>query len=268
MLTPERFEISIIIVNYQSVLSLEKALCSLKSADILLEKAEIIVVNNDISEENQVRLLSERFHFTSITLPVNKGFGNAANAAASVATGKILCFLNPDVEFATGSFEKLFRFFDVHKEIGVVGGRLISKDGRPETWSAGKSHTLYRIFRNKCTVCPDRRYWQSTHSVAVEWVSGGSLFVRADLFKELAGFDEQYFLYCEDMDLCKRVREAGYTIVSFPLISFVHEGGASRASDVARKKAYYKSQDIYFHKHRPGWEGVVIRLLRFGLMKV
>jgi len=262
MRTSESPELSIVFVNYRSVLSLEKALFSIRNSDIRADRMESIVANNDVSEVEQVRKLSGRFSFEMITLPENRGFGGAANVATTKAKGKIIGFLNPDAELIGGSLETLLAFFRTRPEVGIVGGRLVSKSGSPEKWSVGKSITLFRLIRNKSVIFRVREYWESGHSVAVGWVSGGALFIRRNLFKELNGFDERFFLYFEDMDLCIRAGRSGFRVVSYPFLVFQHEGGASRDSDSSRKQAYYESQDRFFMKHRPCWEGALVRFFR------
>jgi len=268
MLIHGRPEISLILVNYRSAERLEKALSSLRYPDIPDGKLEIIVANNDPSERERIRILSDRFHFLTISLPENDGFGNAANKAVMVANGNIVGFINPDTEMTTGSLGSVLRFFRLHPEVGVVGGRLVSENGLPEAWSTGKPMTFFRLLRNKSLFFTGWKYWESHRAVSVGWVSGGLLFIRIELFKELSGFDERFFLYFEDMDLCVRARKKGFRIVFFPKLSFFHKRGASLDSDAERKRIYYESQDWYFAKHRPCHEGFLVRLFRSGMSKV
>ncbi|MEI7749736.1 MAG: glycosyltransferase family 2 protein [Candidatus Moraniibacteriota bacterium] len=268
MLTHGKPDFSLILVNYRSADMLERALLSLQHPDVLDGRMEIIVANNDISEQERIRDLSEYFHFRVVFLPENNGFGNAANQAASVANGNIIGFINPDTELKAGSLDLVLRFFKLHPEVGVVGGSLVSQDGVREAWSTGKPMTLFRLLRNQSALCSGRKYWENKRPISVGWVSGGLLFIRSELFRELLGFDERFFLYFEDMDLCVRAGKNGFRTVFFPNLSFFHTGGASLDSDSVRKRIYYESQDQYFAKHRPRVEGFLVSLFRSGLSKV
>ncbi len=99
----------------------------------------------------------------------------------------------------------------------------------------------------------------------VDWVSGCALFIRQDLFSRLGGFDEDFFLYFEDVDLCHRAKNLGYEIIVTEKMRLTHLGGRSLKQSAARKRHYYRSQDIYFKKCRPKLEGFFLKLLRFPL---
>ncbi len=262
-------KLSLVLVNYRSAVLLERALGSIRRLDKIGETCEIIVVNNDVSENKQVQALSNRFHFQVATLHENNGFGSAANIGAGKTCGDIIGFINPDAEAVTGSLEGLARFFQVHPEVGIVGGSLTSEKGFSEAWSTGKGITLFRLLLNKGFFFLGRKYWESDRPVSVGWVSGGALFIRKELFTSLSGFDERFFLYFEDMDLCIRARQEGFRTVFFPKLVFLHRGGASLGSDTKeRKRMYYESQDLYFQKHRSWVEGKLVCLLRNGRTKI
>lgn len=263
MQTSTRPDISLILVNHRSVSSLKRAVASLVSAGLPEARMEVIVVNNDVSERDRVEALSRRFGFRAVFLSENNGFGHAGNIGATNANGKILGFLNPDSVFDTGSLASLVRFFSNHQEVGIVGAGIVAHSGSiRERWSSGKPLTLLRLFRNKIGIFMGRKYWESNRPVSVGWVSGAALFIRKDVFRELSGFDERFFLYFEDMDLCVRAAASGFKTVLFPLLTFRHEGGKSFHSDIEKKRAYYESQDRYFDKHRPKWEGAIIHFFR------
>jgi N-acetylglucosaminyl-diphospho-decaprenol L-rhamnosyltransferase len=268
MMTSECPDISIIFVNYRSVESLERAVLSLRSAKEETGVLEVIIANNDSDEVDLVQKLAGRLGIQVLFLPENRGFANAANAAASKARGEIIGFLNPDTEFLSGSLAYISRFFRVHSEVGVVGSRLVSDYGEPEAWSAGRAFSIARLFRNKTPLFMGKRYWDALRPIAVDWVSGGALFIRRSLYRDLEGFDERYFLYFEDMDLCVRSRLAGFRTVLVPSVVFRHKGGASFHSDGDKKRFYYASQDRYFSYHRPSWEGMLLRVIRERILRI
>jgi hypothetical protein len=268
MLISGRHDISIVFVNYRSVGALERAIFSLRGDGAESGISEIIVANNDPDEADSVRGMADRMGIQPLLLSENRGFANAANAAASFAGGEIIGFLNPDTEFLSGSLETVSRFFRANPEVGIVGARLVTDQGGPEAWSVGKAASLIRLIRNKTPLFMGRRYWEAPRAIAADWVSGGALFVRRSLYRELAGFDERYFLYFEDMDLCIRARRAGFRTVCLPSVTFRHTGGSSFVSDSEKKKVYFESQDLYFRRHRPFWEGALLRVIRGRFLKI
>ncbi|HWQ60359.1 MAG TPA: glycosyltransferase family 2 protein [Candidatus Fimivivens sp.] len=256
-------DLTVVVVNHRSVAFLENALRSFCHEERTGNEIEVIVANNDPNESESVETLSKRLGFHAIELSENRGFGAAANVAAAAAHGDILCFLNPDTEFHSGSLESVLRMFCGHREVGIIGAGLVSgKDDEPEPWSAGETLTFRRLIQNKIRTFFGWKYRPPCQPIATGWVSGGALFIRRDLFESLKGFDTGFFLYFEDMDLCLRSREIGYHCVLLPSLSFVHSGGSSRISDASRKAQYFASQDRFFAKHRPKWEGILIRYLR------
>jgi GT2 family glycosyltransferase len=269
MLTSTQPEISLIIVNHRSVVSLERAVFSLLKIEVPKGFLEVIVANNDASEADRVLALSERFGFRVVFLTENRGFGSAGNAATREAKGKIFGFLNPDSVFECGSLSFLVEFFLKNPKVGIVGAGIVTEDGSSrEEWSSGRPTNLFRVLRNKSGIFAGRRYWENRRPVSVGWVSGAALFIRRDIFERVSGFDERFFLYFEDMDLCLRVGLSGFKVVLLPSLSFRHEGGRSFSSDESKKRAYYESQDLYFSKHRPVREGVILRFLRSKFISI
>ena len=256
----EKTELSLIFVNFRSVKLLSEALRSV-SSHVLSGRVEVIVVNNDVTEADAIRDLSRTFPLRLMMLSENNGFGQASNEGAAVAVSDILGFLNPDTVLIDGSLEKINQYFKTHPDVGVIGASLVTDDGRPEPWSFGMTQTLFGLFRNKLCRFP-RHVAGLGEGFRVEWVSGAAMFVRTDLFRRLHGFDEEFFLYFEDMDLCERARQAGASVTYVQDIVFRHHGGATQSSRPDQKRRYYASQDRYFAKHRPKWEGRAVTLFR------
>ncbi|NTW89722.1 MAG: glycosyltransferase [Candidatus Moranbacteria bacterium] len=264
----EHPEFSFIFVNHRSAEPLERAVCSVRNSGIALGSTEIIIANNDPEEYARIKELGRRVDVRTVFLPENRGFANAANVAAALANGKVLAFLNPDTEYVSGSFDYVSRFFETNKEVGVVGARLVSDTGLIEAWSAGQPLSLFRLIRNNVAPRFSKRHWEYRRPNAVGWVSGGAMFVRRETFDVLGGFDERFFLYFEDMDLCTRARGTGFRTVLLPSIVFRHDGGSSFRSDVEKKRVYHDSQDRYFAYHRPRWERILFRIVRSRFLKI
>lgn len=254
-------ECSVVFVNFKSAETLTCAIDALVS-HIEGGEVEVIVVNNDTSEEEDLRRLERTYPVRVVSSAENLGFGAASNTGAFMSKGRIIGFLNPDTSLLAGTFRDVSRYLDAHPGVGVVGGALISENGLPERWSAGKATSLFRILANKFQMTG---FWvreSRQDAVPMEWVSGAAMFIRRDLFDRLGGFDEDFFMYFEDMDLCVRARLAGFGVVRLPIISFLHHGGGSMSSSVERKRRYFASQERYFLKHRPLWEAKLVGMLR------
>ncbi len=237
--------LSIIIINYQSRKYLEKCLKSIGSfANDSTLDFEVIVINND-----PVFLKLERkYPFISriLNLTQNVGFGRANNVGAKCARGDILLFLNPDVIFEDDSIKKALKYFSDYENIGALGPKIIeAKTKKPQPWTSGKKTTLASIlFRNTIN-----KPWNKNHEMFVDWISGTALFVKKDLFEEIGGFDEKFFMYFEDQDLCLRIKKLNKNIVFFPKTKVIHFNGKSWQNDEEKKKAFYESQKYFFQKH-------------------
>lgn len=249
-------KLSLIFVNYRSIFHLSRALRSLGGDSFLHGDGEIIVVNQDASEQKAIQALSEQRGFRLIDRE-NGGFASGANAGAAVATGAYLAFLNPDAYYYSGSFEGILRRFEADDHIGIVGATLCDADGNPEKWSKGRLLTLPRLVLQN--IFPGAFFSERD---AVDWVSGGALCIRKSLFHSIGGFNEEFFLYFEDMDLCARVLRAGYAVETSRSLQFAHAGGKSCASKSVQKKHFFDSQKQYFEERRPLWERRVYFLLQ------
>jgi N-acetylglucosaminyl-diphospho-decaprenol L-rhamnosyltransferase len=253
--------LSVVIVNFNSASLLERCLDSLSSyasSDAL----EIVVVNNDARETETLVSLKERFSFTLHHAPENPGFGKASNLGARLTQGETLLFLNPDTTWLRGDIFAAARQLSSSPSTAIVGFRLLTPEREVQSWSAGVEITLWDILRNNLSLPQSRKLWSSPVVCSAAWVSGAAMLVRRDVFETLGGFDETFFLYFEDVDLCRRARQAGKDVLYFPDLTFLHIGGKSSSSSQKQKHYFYASQDIYFQKHRPHWEASVLKILR------
>lgn len=233
-------QISFIIINYNSQKYLPACLTSVKNNCQNIE-FEIIIVNNDNSffDYPEAKIINSK---------INKGFGSTCNLGTQNAKGKILCFLNPDTEILD-NIKKVTDYFDKHKETGIIGPKLITKDNKIEPWCAGFEINFWSLIRNNLGVPKSKKIWESKSSIECDKVGGTCLFIRKKLFDELDGFDENFFMYFEDDDLCKRARQKNYKLIYFPELSVLHFGGKSFSSKFKQKKLFYKSMFYYFKKH-------------------
>jgi GT2 family glycosyltransferase len=253
---------SFILVNFRSAGALAECLDSLEKIGPPPETREIIVVNNDADEADVLESLKRRYGFSLIQSSENLGFGKASNLGARTAQGWFFVFLNPDSSWSEGDLLEAGKYLEADPSRGILGFRLTGPGGGLQPWSAGTEVTLWDIVRNNLGLAKSKTLWKSSVPVDADWVSGAALMIRRTLFERLAGFDEDFFLYFEDVDLCRRARLLGRKAIYFPYISIVHLGGKSSPSATRQKRCFYDSQDLYFRKHRPKWEGTVLQWLR------
>ncbi|PIP26410.1 MAG: hypothetical protein COS71_00590 [Candidatus Moranbacteria bacterium CG06_land_8_20_14_3_00_40_12] len=243
---PNFKKLSIIIVNYQSELYLQKCLASLFRFNPGID-FEIVVVNND--EKEKLEKTKEKFpSVVLINSPQNNGFGAACNLGVRHAKGDLLFFLNPDTEVLSDNLSILLDRFVENKKIGVLGPKLVTMEGKTQPWCAGKDFSFWELIKNNFGVIASRKIWESENETQADWVSGAALFVRQELFDKIGGFDEKFFMYGEDIDLCRRIREEKYEVRFCPQASILHLGGKSQRNFLEQKRQYFKSLCYYLKK--------------------
>lgn len=250
--------ISLIFVNYHSTWQLSLALESLFSIEGESVHFEVIVVNNDKREESALRHVAKQFPFRLISSPSNVGFGQGINMGVAEASGEIVGFLNPDIAWQQPILSRVGDFFQ-SQEPSILGITLVGRDGEQEPWSNGVAPSLWELFRNN--IVPRTLARALSPSESLNWVSGGGLFLKKSSFQDIGGFDEQFFLYFEDVDLCVRAGKQGMKIVCRPELTLQHLGGKSFSRLASQKKHFYVSQLRYFAKHRPALETFCLRVL-------
>ena len=223
-----------------------------------LEEIENIVIVDNASDEAMADL-AEKLPVKFISNKENLGFAKACNiGAAQLNTDKIL-FINPDARLRPGSLKIALSAFD--EVTAVVGLGLADNEGRLEADSHGDDVTLTNMWRRKMRDDFEEGLGEAQE---VDWVSGGAMLVQSKAFRAVGGFDEDYFMYWEDVDLCKRLRERRWKIVWQPKAKVHHHRGASLGSSSARTKYYDQSADKYFRKHYSTSIWFLQRLLRWG----
>lgn len=221
-------DVSIIIVNYNTGKLIKNCIDSvLSQTDI---NCEIIVVDNASYDESVNLITQYQDKLTLIPNLQNVGFGRANNQAAKIARGEFLFLLNPDAIFEhTSALRQMLDYMRENPQIGLAGTQVI------KTKKGGYSipQTLY----------PAQKYTALNFSALpgnIAWVIGASMMVCHDVFAQVHGFDEDFFLYGEEADLCLRIRKAGFEIGYNPAVVVAHVGGASEqatpSAEIWRKK--------------------------------
>jgi N-acetylglucosaminyl-diphospho-decaprenol L-rhamnosyltransferase len=264
-------DVSVIIVSYNTRELLRECIES-----ILCEQGdglgvEVIVVDN-ASADGSAAMVAERFpQVRLIANPDNRGFGAACNQGLEVARGRYALILNADIRAQPGALQRLVGFMDAHPDAAICGGQLRYPDGRIQP-SCARELTLWWVFCEQSLLAKLfprtrlfggywRTHWDFSATIETEQVMGACMMLR----RPFPRFDEDYFLYCEDTDLCYRVRQAGGRIYYVHDAVFVHHLGASGEPQRAQMVIYYNcGKERYFRKFHSAWQARVCRWLNKG----
>lgn len=229
----------------------------LNGSEVLLE---VIVVNNMPYPLGEC--LREYPLVQEIWIGKNIGLGAAANRGAERARGEVLLFLNPDTRLLVAdTFDRLVQRVQEGENVHIVGAKLLGKEYTRESWGGGKKATLASLLKKRLFLLSGDQVPKKDALVSLDWVSGAVLCLPKADFRLLGGFDEAFFLYFEDMDLCLRAGRLKKRVWYDGSIPILHYGGASFSKKSDQKKHYFTSQKIYFKKHRPAWESRTLEWL-------
>ncbi|MEK7496514.1 MAG: glycosyltransferase family 2 protein [Patescibacteria group bacterium] len=250
-------DFSVIIVSWNVKNSLRECLLSLRQ--YVNDQVKVIVVDN-ASVDGSRDLVNEFPEVRWQLQSENLGFGKACNLGARKACGEVLVFLNPDTKIGSDFISNITNFLVKHERAGVVGGKILNHNGAiqpsvrnlPSVWS-GILDSLKLLGRfpkfGKKYLRLDFDY---TKEQQVEQVMGACFIVRRELFNQLDGFDERFFLWFEEVDFCGRARQAGQEVWYAPTIQISHSKGQSfkQYSYLRRHFNFSKSLVQYIKKHK------------------
>lgn len=243
-------KLSIIIVAYNCKELLKECIGSIRDNNDLGDDLEIIVVDNG-SDGTYEQLKCSEYQEIKTVKAENRGFGAGNNAGVEIATGLYYLFLNPDTIMQEPVCSFAVETFKQNSDLGCFGVRMLDEYGNDTSsitlryYLGFWRHQLNRLITGLGIYLPDKMY-----------TSGAGLFVRAETFKKIGGFDEQFFMYCEEPDICNRVNSAGYRCGYFPEKSIVHLEGKTSDEKLASKyivqlrawKHYCEKYGIDFQK--------------------
>lgn len=262
-------DLEIIIVNYNSQFWLKKTLSTLKEFYLNKTKRQVIVtVVDNASEDDSLKMLGREFRFVNlIKLKENFGFAVANNVALRETKAKYVMLLNSDVEFTQKSnLDVLLKFLDEKPNVGIITPRVEFTNGEidpachrgePTIWAAFSYMSgLENMFSSSKLFAGYHQTYKNFRGIhTIDACSGAAMIVRGDLLESVGILDERFFMYAEDLDWCRRFREAGYTVVYNPEVIVIHHknksGIKSSSQSIARKtrKHFYDTMLQYYDKH-------------------
>jgi GT2 family glycosyltransferase len=256
MTRPDALPLAVAVVGFDTREVLEACLESVAAE----RPAAIVVVENGGSDAS-AELVRSRFpEATLIVNDANRGYGAAANQAIAACTAPAVLLLNSDTVLAPGALTALGRYLAEHPAAAVVGPRLANVDGslQPSTFGFPSpadllmGETGLHLLVSRLPGVRERflRTWAHDEARAVPWMRGAALAIRRAPFEAVGGFDERYFMYWEEVDLCRRLADAGHEIHYAPVTTVLHVRAVSTSRDVAAmRRAWLVGMRRYLLAH-------------------
>jgi GT2 family glycosyltransferase len=255
-------DISIIIVNYKGWKKLAQCLDSLSVIEDSRYSLEVIIVDNQ-SNDGQISIFRQLYpKFTFIINSGNLGFASGCNLGAGNSHGSFLLFLNPDTIITSEAIFLMLAEVRERAAFSIISCQQVKEDGSNER-HYGKFLTVFTLtgwlralnylaYRRR-----DELYPQTENYIYPDWVSGSVIMISKNSFDRLGGWDEDYWMYFEDVDLCRRARQRNGDIVKLKNVTVEHNhGGSSRINPqttALTKTEVNISRHVYISKHETGW---------------
>lgn len=264
--TYESMDLSVVILNWNARDFLHAALTSIVTQN-WRHNIEVIVVDNHSLLDDSAAMVRHEFpQVALIETGRNLGFSAGNNVGLRAASGRYILFLNPDTVVHEQAFDILIEWMDAHREVGACGPKLLNGDGTLQascrtfpSFGAGlfRNTLLGRLFPNNPW---SRGYlmqdFQHSKEQAVDWLSGSALFVRREALDQIGGgWDESYFMYCEDVDLCYRLKTKNWPCFYVPQAVITHHIGKSSdwAQGAMIRRHHASMLKFYFKHYARGW---------------
>jgi len=251
-------DLSIAIINWNTKDLLERCLSSIYRDSSSFDR-ELIVVDNG-SSDGSLEMIKNKFsQVRLVENPTNLGYSRAANQAIASSRGRYILLLNSDTEIFPGALDSLCEFMESSPEVGATGPMLLNPDGSLQyscrnfpSFGAATMHAFLGL------ISPENPYskayklaeWNHNSQREVDWVSGAAIFLRRQALEEIGFFDEDYFMYLEDVDLCYRLWQAGWKVCYFPKARILHHiAQSSRLRSPKMIAEHHKSIYRFYAKH-------------------
>jgi len=262
-------DISIIIVNYKGGEKLRSCLESLQIIEDSRFSFEVFVVDNQSNDGTQAELIRQFPQFYFLSNSGNNGFANGCNLGAAQSKGNYLLFLNPDTTVTAEALFDILEEVRVRPEYSIVSCSQVRENGSEER-PYGKFLTVFtltgwmRSIRRILFGSLEDSILQTKHYVYPDWVSGSVIMIQRDSFIRLGEWDEDFWMYFEDVDLCRRAKLRNGEIVNLKhaVIGHTH-GGSSRINHeitVLTKTEVHISRHLYISKHEDRWNAFFMHL--------
>lgn len=265
-------KLSIIIVNWNVRPLLADCLRSIL-AQVDLAETEILVVDS-ASTDGSVEMI--RNDFPQIQLMAqseNVGFTRGNNLALQVADGHFHLLLNPDTVIIGDALQQMMNFLETHPTVGIVGPHTLNTDGSYQSTRRRFPTVLTAFFESTWlqNLAPRRlldHYYVNdapeSATVEVDWVQGSALMARRQVYETIGGLDEGYVMYSEELDWCRRAKDAGFGVAYLGSVHIIHHGGKSSEQASARKHITFQQSKLrYFRKFH---SRLAAECLRIGLL--
>lgn len=283
--SPQNPDLSIILVSFNTRDVLRESLQSVEREQGDLD-IEVFVVDND-SRDGSVEMVKTEFPKVNVLASeTNLGFGAANNVALAVARGRYIVLLNSDAFLCPGSLALSIEHMDRNPQAGLAGGRLVGRDFSLQP-SARMFPSILRDFlvmtglagkfpKSRFFGQFDRTWADSLKPAEVDWVPGAYSIIRPEALQRVGFFDPDFFLYSEEVDLCRRIQQAGYKIMYWPDIVVIHIGGESsrqiKTLEMSSAGAQLirwrmRSTLLYYRKHH-GAQAWLAKMLELTLYRL
>jgi N-acetylglucosaminyl-diphospho-decaprenol L-rhamnosyltransferase len=282
-MNPALPELSIVIVNWNVRELLRRCLDSILGSDGLYVgldtpgystsegwTAEVIVVDN-ASADGSTAMLAQNYPWVRVVANSdNRGFTRANNQGLAISRGRFVLFLNPDTELRPDALRVMLDYAAAQPQVGIIGPQLRYGDGSLQS-SRRRFPTLVTFFLESTVV---QRWWPRNRVLSryyvldrpddaisrVDWVVGACMLVRRAVLDQIGGFDEGFFMYSEELDLCRRAVDAGWHVVYLPAAVVTHYEGKSSEQVVAARHIHFQTSRVrYAQKHHGRLAATVLR---------
>ncbi|MCC6685918.1 MAG: glycosyltransferase family 2 protein [Fimbriimonadaceae bacterium] len=254
------FDLSICICSWNTIEDLRRCLTALRDA---ADEArfEVIVVENN-SEDGSGEMVTSEFPAVRLLQQYrNLGFTGGNNLAIQDRNGRHVLLLNSDAFVHPGAIGSLVAHLESTPSAGIIGPRLLNEDGSLQYSCRTFPNPVAALFRNTPlgSLFPRNRFtrdylmsdWDHLTENSVDWVSGAALMIREEALAQVGALDKDYFMFCEDMDICWRVRQCGFEVVYFPDAVVTHKIGSSTSKAPNRMIfRFHRSMLLFFKKHQ------------------
>ena len=256
--------LSIVVVNWNTRELLDGCLGSIRS-HVTDTPFEVFVVDNGSTDGSQQMVRERHPGVELLELGRNLGFAAGNNFALRRSAGKYCLLLNSDTLLTAGAVQAVVAYMEGNERVGVAGLQLLNADGSRQNSIANCPTLLTELFNKSLLrrLSPEKfpgKERAYAGPIEVESVIGACLFVRRQAMEQVGLLDEDYFFYLEETDWCLRFRKAGWRVIHFPGAAIVHlQGRSVERVNVRGRIEYFRSRYLFFRKHRPAREGLILK---------